>query len=229
MDKTKQAVDVFNRRANDYAARFMDVSRYTNAFDLFCENIFEKEADVLELACGPGNITKYLLAKRPDLKILGTDLAPNMLELAKRNNPSAHFELMDCRDMALLNKKFDAILFGFCLPYLSKEEAVQLIQTASAMLKPKGILYISTMEDTYEKSGLQWSSDGKDQIFIHYHQEDYLREAIKDSGLELFSLERKQTDSPTNTSTHDLILLSVKQEAHLRFNDISQLEPKKNP
>jgi ubiquinone/menaquinone biosynthesis C-methylase UbiE len=210
MDKTKQTVDVFNKHAYKYAEKFMDVSLYKDTFDLFCDSIFEKDAEVLELACGPCNITKYLLEKRSDLKILGTDLAPRMLEIAKKNNPSAQFQLMDCKDMSHLGKQFNAILFGFCLPYLSKEEAIEIIYTASKMLKPKGILYISTMEDKYEHSGLQWSSDGKDQIFMHYHQEDYLVEAIKNSGLEILLLERKEIESPKNTATHDLILLAAK-------------------
>jgi len=46
--------------------------------------LLNEQAKVLELACGPGNITKCLLSKRPDLEILATDIAPNILELAKK-------------------------------------------------------------------------------------------------------------------------------------------------
>jgi trans-aconitate methyltransferase len=61
--------------------------------------ITKQDADILELACGPGNITQYIISKRSDFKILGTDLAPNMIELAKINNPSAQFQLLDSRDI----------------------------------------------------------------------------------------------------------------------------------
>ena len=43
---------------------------------------------VLELGCGPGNLSKQLLSLRPDLKITATDLAPDMLEIAQETNPS---------------------------------------------------------------------------------------------------------------------------------------------
>ena len=97
IDNTKIAIDVFNKLAKAYQDKFMDVSMYHNSLDVFCSFIKTENAEVLELACGPGNITKYLLEKRNDFKLLGTDLAPNMIELAKINNPTAKFELMDCR------------------------------------------------------------------------------------------------------------------------------------
>ncbi|NQX43266.1 class I SAM-dependent methyltransferase [Pedobacter steynii] len=98
-DKTKNAVAVFNKRANEYQDKFMDTQLYHESFDLFCEHITKENADILELACGPGNIIKYLLKKRPDFNILGIDLSLNMIDLAKANNPTATFELMDCRNV----------------------------------------------------------------------------------------------------------------------------------
>ena len=89
----------------------MDQALFHESFDVFCSAIERQKATVLELACGPGNITQYLLQKRPDFQILGTDLAPKMLELARQNNPTAQFELRDCRDVLGLNQKFDGV---FC-------------------------------------------------------------------------------------------------------------------
>lgn len=207
MDKTKIAVDVFDKNASLYQTKFMDVSMYHDSFDLFCSYIQKKEAEILELACGPGNITKYLLDKRPDFKILGTDLAPNMIELAKLNNPSATFQLLDSRGIKSLNKKYDAIMCGFILPYLSKEETEQLIKDAALMLNSQGIIYISTMEDDYSKSGLKKGSTG-DEIFMHYHQADYLIDALKASGFKMIDLQRKIYDAVDKTKTVDLILIA---------------------
>lgn len=207
MDKTKIAVDVFDKNASLYQTKFMDVSMYHDSFDLFCSRIQKKEAEILELACGPGNITKYLLDKRPDFKILGTDLAPNMIELAKLNNPSASFQLLDSRDITSLNKRYDAIMCGFILPYLSKEETEQLIKDAALMLNSQGIIYISTMEDDYSKSGFKKGSTG-DEIFMHYHQADYLIDGLKASGFKMIDLQRKIYDAVDKTKTVDLILIA---------------------
>jgi 2-polyprenyl-3-methyl-5-hydroxy-6-metoxy-1,4-benzoquinol methylase len=207
MDKTQKAVEVFNKCANQYQDRFLDFDLYNDTFDLFCDSIEKENAAILELACGPGNITKYLLEKRSDFQVLGTDLAPNMIELAKKNNPSASFQLLDCRDFLQLNQKFDAIVCGFGLPYLSKEEAIQLIKNAAEGLNREGILYLSTMEDDYSKSGIKKGSTG-DEVFIHYHQEDYLSTALIESGFKIKTLERKQFPEHDGKVTTDLILIA---------------------
>jgi len=209
MNKTKVAVDIFNNRAVDYQNKFMDVSLYADTFNLFCNSITTQDTTILELACGPGNVTKYLLSKRPDLKLIGTDLAPNMLELAKINNPTAEFQLMDARNLSTLNKKFDALMMGFCLPYLTKEEAIKIIGDSHKILNPNGVLYISTMEDDYEKSGLKTGSKG-DTMFIHYHEAEYLLNSIKDSGYTIIDIQRKKYPEQDGNITTDLIIIAKK-------------------
>jgi ubiquinone/menaquinone biosynthesis C-methylase UbiE len=70
MDKNKQAIDVFNKLAKVYQDKFMDVSLYHDSFDVFCSHIKKENPSVLELACGPGNITQYLLKKTSRFKYL---------------------------------------------------------------------------------------------------------------------------------------------------------------
>jgi ubiquinone/menaquinone biosynthesis C-methylase UbiE len=209
MDKTKIAVEVFDKCASLYQDKFMNVDMYGDTFDFFCKAIKKENAELLELACGPGNVTKYLLEKRPDLKILGTDLAPKMIELAKINNPNAEFQLMDSRDIAKSNKKYDAIMCGFLLPYLSKEETMVLISDASKILNEKGLLYISTMEDDYSKSGFKKGSTG-DEIFMHYHQADYLKDALHKNGFEIIKLERIKYPAADGSEIVDLIIITSK-------------------
>ena len=209
MDKTKIAVDVFNKLAAEYQDKFMNVDLYSSTFDLFCKHIQSENANVLELACGPGNITKYLLNKRPDLKILGTDLAPNMIRLAKINNPAAEFQLMDCRDIDMLYKKYDAIMCGFCLPYLSREETIKLISDSSKLLNPYGVLYLSTMEDDYHKSGFRKGSKG-DEIYMHFHQADYLTAALEKNNFRIIDLQRQDYPEQDGTKTIDLIIVAEK-------------------
>jgi 2-polyprenyl-3-methyl-5-hydroxy-6-metoxy-1,4-benzoquinol methylase len=208
MDKSKIAAEIFNKHANLYQDKFMDVSLYHESFNFFCASIKKQNAAVLELACGPGNITKYLLSNRPDLKIFGIDLAPNMVELAKQNNPSAKFEVMDCRQIKKLNTKYDAIMCGFCLPYLSKEETLKLIFDSSQLLNPGGIIYISTMEDYYSKSAFKKGSKG-DEIFMHYHEEGYLKRSFEENGFRVMFTDRKNSTS-NNEPVVDLILIAKK-------------------
>ncbi len=168
MDRYKITFDTWNKVANLYEDKFMDLDLYDESYDLFCQQIEVKNPSVLELGCGPGNITRYLLNKRPDLQILATDIAPNMIELAKRNVPQAKFKIMDVREMDQLTEKFDAIIAGFCLPYLSAEDVAYLIRSAKTLLHPGGTLYLSSIEGDYSKSAFQTGSTGH-QTFVYYH------------------------------------------------------------
>lgn len=210
MDTSKAAAEIFNKHANLYQDKFMDVSLYHDSLDFFCRSIKKQNASVLELACGPGNITKYILEKRPDLKIFGIDLAPNMLELAKQNNPSAEFKVMDCREIKNLNQKFDAVMCGFCLPYLSKEEAIKLIEDVSKLLNPGGVFYISTMEDDYSKSGFKKGSKG-DEIFMYYHEGGYLTKTLEQNNFKTLNWRRQEFPEADGSVTIDLIIISQKK------------------
>ena len=207
MDHSKNAAGIFNKYADLYQEKFMDVSLYHDSFNAFCDHL-EQNASVLELACGPGNITNYLLSKRPDLRIFGTDLAPNMVALAKQNNPSAEFSVLDCREIKTLGKTFDAVMCGFCLPYLHKPEALKLISDCAELLHPGGVLYLSTMEDDNSKSTFKKGSKG-DEIFMNYHEESYLKETLEKNGLKVFLTDRKNSTS-NNEPVVDLILIANK-------------------
>ena len=85
------AIEVFDKCATIYQDKFMDLKLYHDSFNVFCSHIKKANPDILDVACGPGNITHYLLKKRPDFKILGIDLSPNMIALAQKNNPLQNY------------------------------------------------------------------------------------------------------------------------------------------
>ncbi len=208
MNKTKIAIDIFNSRAADYQQKFMDVSFYHDGLDIFCNNL-HPPGKVLDVACGPGNITKYILQKIPSLEITGIDLAPAMLQLATQSNPSAKFLMSDARQISSLNEKFNGIIAGFCFPYLSKEDALQFITDAASILFPQGVLYISTMEDDNTNSTFTKGSNGE-EMFTNYHEAGYLTKALEENGFEIIALNRKIYSQGREKDTTDLIIIGKK-------------------
>ncbi len=208
--QTQNAVNIFNKYARQYHERFRDVSLYTTALDLFCWTIKEENADILELACGPGNLTRYILKKRPDFKLLGTDLAPNMLAIAELINPGARFIALDCRQITTLEKKFHGVVCGFCLPYLSAEECNTLFSNIATILNPGGAVYISTMEENeHSRSGMQTTAAGE-QMYLHYHQGKILLSLLKENGFTVIKEERKKYVDHNGNHTTDLLIVASK-------------------
>lgn len=211
-DKSLHASEVFNKYAKEYQDRFMNVSLYEDALNVFCYLITKEKSKILDLACGPGNITKYLLSQHPDLIVRGIDLAPNMVLLAQSNNPSASFEVMDCRSIASITEKYDAVICAFCLPYLSKEETNKLIIDIYNLLNEGGICYISTMEDDYKKSGYEVGSKG-DQIFMHYYEGQYLVNELEKKDFGVVETFRKTSIMSNGKEVIDLVIISRKKNA----------------
>ncbi len=211
MNKNQIAVDVFDKLAKLYQDKYMDVQLYADTFDFFCDTILVENPAILVIACGPGNITQYLLQKRPDFQLLGIDLAPNMIELAKINNPNADFKVMDCMKIGTIQQRFNAILCGFCLPYLSKQECSKLIKDSSKLLLNNGLFYLSTMEDDYEKSSYRKGSTG-DELFMHFYPADYLTKTLTEHQFEILKLQRICYPAADGTTTTDLILIAKKRD-----------------
>ncbi|AUS07117.1 class I SAM-dependent methyltransferase [Pseudotamlana carrageenivorans] len=122
MKGNSETFATWDKMAQLYEAKFMKEELYNASYDYFCTRISSPRAKIMDVGCGPGNITQYLLKKHPTYEVLGVDIAPNMIALAEKNNPMAQFITMDIRLIGELTHKYHGIICGFCLPYLSEEE-----------------------------------------------------------------------------------------------------------
>src|SRR5215469_7521526 len=113
MDHSAISASVFHKLADRYREKYMDLTMYDNSYREFCELLRRGPARVLDAACGPGNVSRYLKAHRPELELLGIDLAPRMVELAREAVPSALFVVHDCRRLAGLQGPFEGIICAF--------------------------------------------------------------------------------------------------------------------
>jgi cyclopropane fatty-acyl-phospholipid synthase-like methyltransferase len=211
MDHYKDTFQTWDKLATSYQDRFMDLDLYNDTYDRFCALIEKQGASIFEIGCGPGNITRYLLAQRPDFKIKATDIAPSMLALAKENNPAIETEIMDCRDIGKVQEQFDGIVCGFCLPYLSKDDSNKFIKDCSGLLPSGGILYFSAIEDDYTKSNYETSGDGQHKVFVYYHEADYLLDWLAVYGFETMDCIRKQYVKADGTATVHVIFIAKRR------------------
>ncbi|WP_410221002.1 class I SAM-dependent DNA methyltransferase [Pedobacter sp.] len=209
MDKYQETFDTWNKVATLYEDKFMDLDLYNESYDLICSSISQKNAKLLEIGCGPGNITKYLLSKRPDFDIFGIDIAPNMVQLAKKNNPTANFAVMDSRQISKIETKYSGIVCGFCLPYLSHTDVVKLIADCYELLNNKGLLYLSFVKGNPNKSGYQTGRNGN-RIYFYFHRLTELTQQLtahKFQDIQILNVEFKKSGIETDTHT---ILIATK-------------------
>jgi len=213
MDRYKETFETWNKIASLYQDKFMDLSLYNETYDFICTSLHKSNANILEIGCGPGNITKYLLSKRPDLHIFGIDVAPKMIELAKKNNPKACFAVMDGRQISNLKTKYDGIVCGFCLPYLSQTDSIKLISDCYNLLNETGLLYLSFVEGDINKSDFQIGSSG-DRLYFYFHKLSDLTKQLTENDFEkikVFKVEYKKAENEKDIHT---ILTAKKKLSH---------------
>jgi len=211
MDKQATTISTYNKCAVAFQDKFMEMDLYHNSYDRFCDRVETVNPRILEVACGPGNITRYLLSKRPDFNILASDLAENMVKLAKMNNPTAEYKVINCLDILSLDEKFDAIVCGFCMPYLSNDDCAKLISDMAQLLKPGGTVYFSTMEGDDSRSGFETTSfSGNDQVYVYYHQSEFLQSQLGVCGFKNIELIVQKYPEEDGTFTKDLIFIGTK-------------------
>ncbi|HMG15983.1 MAG TPA: class I SAM-dependent methyltransferase [Saprospiraceae bacterium] len=206
MDRYKETFETWNKVAKLYQDKFMDLDLYDDTYDTFCDQIAKANSTILEIGCGPGIITKYLLNKRPDFKIDAIDISPKMIALAKTNNPKANFMVMDTRKIDKLATIFDAVVCGFCLPYLSKSDCSKLMNDCSKILADKGIIYLSFVEGDYKNSGYQTASSG-DRVYFYYHSLESINKELKENNFRTIKQWHKQyTKNDGAEETHTIII-----------------------
>ena len=213
MDHSALSASAFDKVADRYREKFMGLTLYDDGYRAFCKLLPPGRARVLDAACGPGNVSRYLSAQRPELDLLGIDLAPRMVELAREAVPSARFEVHDCRALLDLKMSFDGIICAFGLPYLSREEAVSFIEAASRSLEPEGVLYLSTMSGNSEDSGLERCGSG-DEVYVTYYDEDEVLRSLHQHGFRIVRHQRMRSPSVAPKPTTDLIVIARKQSGN---------------
>lgn len=198
-------VHTWNKLVDRYEERFMDLTLYDGSYDAFCELLPERPV-LLELGCGPGNISRYMLLKFPMADLLATDAAPAMVTRAAANNPKARTAVLDCRDISSLAAGYDGIIAGFCIPYLPPADCFQVLHDCKALLNPKGVLYLSFIEGT--ESGLQFSSDGKESTYVYQYEEEWITSRLSEAGFEMIHTIRIPYTGSNGISSAHMVIIS---------------------
>ena len=192
-----------------YSSRFFDkiasLSNYSKTYDRLLEYL-KVNSSILDLACGPGNISKYLKDKYADLSITGIDFLERMLDLARKNIPDGKFIIGDISTLEL-DEKFDVVIFGFGLPYLNIDEFENLLYRIKESLVDNGFFYLSFMDG--DRSGFEKTSfTGSELLYTYFHPEKSVRELLLNCGfiiLDEFVLDYEESDGSV---TKDIVYIS---------------------
>lgn len=122
----------------DQYLKFSD-HRLRPALDLLTRIPAESPETVIDLGCGPGNITEWLMRRWPDARITGVDSSLEMLERARKTHPDIAWEQADIEHW-LPKVRADVIYSNAALQWLDNHRP--LFAKLYAALAPGGVLAV---------------------------------------------------------------------------------------
>jgi len=137
--KSNKLKDTYNKLAEEYVRQ-----SYANQLALPALRKFLLKlpvgVSVLDVGCGGGQDSKFLAAN--GMKVLGIDIAKEMIAKAQRLVPQAKFKVMDLYKMPN-NKKYDGIWCTRVFHHISLKEQDKFLNKLNSLLKIGGLLYIT--------------------------------------------------------------------------------------
>ncbi|WP_459212048.1 class I SAM-dependent DNA methyltransferase [Aquimarina rhabdastrellae] len=136
--------------------------------------------NVLELGCGTGKNTEWLIPKAK--RIIGLDFSVEMLEIAKKKilNPKVKFIKADLtKDWEIKNQYVDLITSSLTLEHI--DDLNHIFHQANQKLTDEGIFFISELHPFKQYSGSKARYETENgieelQVFTH-HISDYIENA----------------------------------------------------
>jgi SAM-dependent methyltransferase len=129
--------------AEAYAERFFD-ELSLKPFDrdlIEALAAVEPGITVLDIGCGPGHVGCYLESR--GMHVVGLDLSPVMIEIARRLNPRMSFEVADMRSLPMGDGAAGALVAFYSLIHIPRDEVPSVLREFRRVLMPSGRLLLA--------------------------------------------------------------------------------------
>jgi ubiquinone/menaquinone biosynthesis C-methylase UbiE len=96
--------------------------------------------NILDIACGTGELERMLLDLYPDLKIVGVDISEKMLDVSRLKLPNLEFVKASAIALPFPDHKFDLVVTVSAFHYF--DNPLDTLKEIRRILKPQGKLII---------------------------------------------------------------------------------------
>ena len=186
--------------------RFGDVSKYTAALEKFISHA-PANCAVLDVGCGPANLSKWIVQHVPQAQITGIDISENMLSIAKEEIPHGNFLLLDQEEILSLDQTFTHLILGFNLPYLQQDKLQIFLSHCAQLLTPHAHLFLATMVDNETKTELVTNSKG-DSTYITTYDRNTIQDAL---SAHQFNMIHTSSFNIPNSAHEDWIVVACRE------------------
>ncbi|WP_275289011.1 methyltransferase domain-containing protein [Halomonas elongata] len=189
-DWRARVAHAFSRAAPHYSGR-------ATAQHIMSEHLLahlpDKAECLLDLGCGPGELTARLARHYPDhRRVEGLDLAPGMLDEARRRHTeSIHWICGDAGMLPHADASFDLVVSNLAIQWCPDLDPV--LAEIRRVLKPGGRALLNTLAPgTLREVGQAWSHPGRPAALLDFHDAARHRLAARQAGFRHVDLEQRE-------------------------------------
>ncbi|HUS20394.1 MAG TPA: class I SAM-dependent methyltransferase, partial [Aeromicrobium sp.] len=160
-----------------------------------------KDADVLDLGCGPGLVWTGDLPRK--IRLTGVDLSAVQLRAAQSRVPDGRFIRADMTTIDFSQASFDGVLALYSLNHLPAAAQTQMVETIGHWLRPNGVMLA-----TFPTSGVSaWRGEWLGvPMFFGGQKIEEIRASMARADLEILADEEVDTQEPEGSARFEWIL-----------------------
>ena len=147
---------------------------------MFAERVRAVGGPVVDVGCGPGQITAYL--RDLGLDAFGIDLSPEMVRLARRDHPGLRFEVGSMTDLDVPDGSVGGALAWYSTQHVPDDDLPAVAAHLHRVLRPGGVAMLGF--HVGDRSTLKTEGYGGHPMRIHVHRRPVERVAswLRDAG-----------------------------------------------
>lgn len=159
---------------------------------------------VADLGCGPGHVTAWLAQR--GVPVVGIDLSPEMVAVARREHPEAEFREGDLLRLPASDGEFGAAVALYSVIHLGPDELRSAFAEIRRVLRPGAPLLVAVHLGTEVRHLDEWWGHRVDVDF-HFFEAQTLLGALTDAG---FAVEARleRVSYPHEVETRRLYVLA---------------------
>ncbi len=148
----QKSLEYWDNVHKDYDRATIKVDDWLEKFD---DIIMGTQKPILDLGCGGGNDTLYLISKGK--QVISCDQSPSAINNIRKNFPEVYdakcFNMLD--GLPFEDEAFDVVIADLCLHYFLKSDTEKILNDIRRILTPGGhlILRVNSINDVLHGAG----------------------------------------------------------------------------
>lgn len=165
--------------------------------------LLRPQSYVLDLGCGSGNPIDTELIKHDHL-VIGLDISPVQIELARKNCPTGSFSVRDIQTLRLGEYSVDAVVSFYTFFHIPREKHLELLKKVNSFLPIGGLFLLTMGEKDFEGEHTMFGAN----MWSSQYGPQKNAQMLQDTGFEILL----DTIDRTGNENHQILLVKkIKQ------------------